>query len=216
MTLRSKRHAQNLPISGNQAKFYPIKKTYNQNWACKTKTGACEKCTSADLENFSSGQLQEFLDQLVMAEALAIDLVEKMEKIYPTISESKNSEVRFRWIRVGLKVDHSSPKLEKISILGSLRKRYWQCLGNGDGTGSHEVYPALVPRFGLLGKRFLNQFNFYLHFFFSPTTCNRYIWKESPVNAQYHCRPGCQRPRSLNKKKSISLTFFIHSSKVHS
>ena len=124
---------------------------------CKTKTGACEKCSSADLENFSSGQLQEFLDQLVMAEALAIDLVEKMGKIYPTISESKNSEVRFRWIRVGLKVDQSSIKLEKISILGSLRKRYWQCLGNGDGTGPYEVYPALVPRFGLLGKRFLNQ-----------------------------------------------------------
>ena len=70
----------------------------------KTYKGACEKCSSADLESFSSGQLQEFLDQLVMAEALAIDLVEKMEKIYPAISESKNSEVRFRWIRVGLKV----------------------------------------------------------------------------------------------------------------
>ena len=61
-----------------------------------------------------------------MAEALAIDLVEKMEKIYPTISESKNSEVRFRWIRVGLKVDQISPKLKKYQF----QARYENAIDN--------------------------------------------------------------------------------------
>ena len=95
MEIRNSCYATKTEFLGFQAQF-------------KTYKGACEKCSSADLEDFSSGQLQEFLDQLVMAEALAIDLVEKMEKIYPAISESKNSEVRFRWIRVGLKVCRES------------------------------------------------------------------------------------------------------------
>lgn len=94
----------------NKPGLAPVKGQYDTSLqeACtklsnQWRSGACEKCSSADLENFSSGQLQEFLDQLVMAEALAIDLVEKMESVYPAISQSKNSEIRFRWIRVGLK-----------------------------------------------------------------------------------------------------------------
>ena len=55
------------------------------------------------MSELSSGQLQEFLDQLIMSDALATDLLAKMDKTYVRISTSKNSEIRFRWIRVGLK-----------------------------------------------------------------------------------------------------------------
>ena len=72
--------------------------------AHKWQSGAVDTCAADDLASFSSGQLQEFLDQLIMGEALSVDVVTKMEQIYSTISASKNSEVRFRWIRVGLKV----------------------------------------------------------------------------------------------------------------
>jgi len=71
--------------------------------AQKWLAGNVADTTGNDIENFTSGQLQELLDQLIMADPLGNDLISKMEKVYPKISTSKNSEVRFRWIRVGLK-----------------------------------------------------------------------------------------------------------------
>jgi len=59
--------------------------------------------SNSDVENFSSGQLQEFLDQLIMAEPLSEASLQKMETSYTKISKSKNSEVRFRWLRVCIK-----------------------------------------------------------------------------------------------------------------
>ena len=65
-----------------------------------------ETVSNGDIQAFSSGQLQEFLDQLIMAPALATDKIEKMEKNYTSISSSKNSEVRFRWLRVCIKAQY--------------------------------------------------------------------------------------------------------------
>jgi len=67
--------------------------------------------SNADISNFSSGQLQEFLDQLIMASALSTAAIVKMESEYSSISKSKNSEVRFRWLRVCIKARHA-PCLE--------------------------------------------------------------------------------------------------------
>lgn len=58
---------------------------------------------NSDITEFSSSQLQEFLDQLHLAEPMSQIAVAAMDKSYPIISKSKNSEIRFRWIRVGLK-----------------------------------------------------------------------------------------------------------------
>lgn len=95
----------------NKPGLAPVKGVYDTSLqeACtklaqKWQSGAVDTCAADDLASFSSGQLQEFLDQLIMGAALSVDVVTKMEQIYSTISASKNSEVRFRWIRVGLKV----------------------------------------------------------------------------------------------------------------
>ena len=70
----------------------------------KWQSGNVGDVSGEDIKDFSSGQLQEFLDQLIMSDPLATDLVQKMDSVYEKISRSKNSEVRFRWIRIGLKV----------------------------------------------------------------------------------------------------------------
>ena len=72
----------------------------------KWQSGNVGDVSGEDIKDFSSGQLQEFLDQLIMSDPLATDLVQKMDSVYEKISRSKNSEVRFRWIRIGLKVNH--------------------------------------------------------------------------------------------------------------
>jgi len=56
-----------------------------------------------DISEFNSGQLQEFLDQLVLESSFSSEEVQKMSDVYKGISDSQNSEVRFRWIRLGLK-----------------------------------------------------------------------------------------------------------------
>ena len=72
----------------------------------KWQSGNVGDVSGDDVKDFSSGQLQEFLDQLIMSDPLATDLVQKMDSVYEKISRSKNSEVRFRWIRIGLKVNN--------------------------------------------------------------------------------------------------------------
>ena len=61
---------------------------------------------NSDLESFSSGQVQNFLDQLIMAEPLSLESVAKMDAAYSKISSSKNSEIRFRWLRVCIKAKY--------------------------------------------------------------------------------------------------------------
>ncbi|CAG5085510.1 Oidioi.mRNA.OKI2018_I69.PAR.g10912.t1.cds [Oikopleura dioica] len=56
-----------------------------------------------DIASFNSGQLQEFLDQLVLDSSFSPEQVQQMSDVYKGISESHNSEVRFRWIHLGLK-----------------------------------------------------------------------------------------------------------------
>ena len=69
----------------------------------KSKTNELSQFSQADLNGFASGQLQEFLDQLLSSVKLCEGAMEKMNEIYTQISLSNNSEVKFRWIRLGLK-----------------------------------------------------------------------------------------------------------------
>lgn len=54
-----------------------------------------------ELENFASDQTQAFLNSLLNGKPLAVGKLEKMEELYK-LSESQNTEVVFRWIRVGI------------------------------------------------------------------------------------------------------------------
>merc|ERR1711953_994423 len=99
----------------NQPGLAPVKGEYDTSLqdictqlAKKWLTGNVADTTESDVSDFSSGQLQEFLDQLIMTDPLGNDLITKMEAKYPKISKSKNSEVRFRWIRVGLKARYKA------------------------------------------------------------------------------------------------------------
>jgi len=57
---------------------------------------------SSDLENFSSGQKIEFLGQLLEETPLSTEKVTKMEELYK-FNAVNNSEIKFRWIRLGLR-----------------------------------------------------------------------------------------------------------------
>jgi leukotriene-A4 hydrolase len=56
----------------------------------------------SDLKNFSVGQIIEFLAQLLEEEPLSVAKLSKMQELYD-LSSSTNSEIKFRWIRLGLK-----------------------------------------------------------------------------------------------------------------
>lgn len=58
--------------------------------------------TNKDLENLSSEQRIEFLAQLIEEQPLSIQKLEKMEELYG-LNAINNSEIKFKWIRLGLK-----------------------------------------------------------------------------------------------------------------
>ena len=63
----------------------------------------CPFTTSQDFDTLSSDQKIEFLGQLIEEEqALSIDKLKKMEELYQ-LSSYNNSEIKFNWIRLGLK-----------------------------------------------------------------------------------------------------------------
>lgn len=63
-----------------------------------------------DIQELSSNQVIEFLAQLLDEESFPIVKLEKMDEIY-NLSSSTNSEIRFRWIRLGLRA-HWKPRVE--------------------------------------------------------------------------------------------------------
>jgi len=97
----------------NKPGIAPVKGQYDTSLqdACtelsnKWIKGAVGDASSDDIKEFSAGQLQGFLDQLVMADPLPIAAVAEMDAKYPRISNSNNSEVRFRWLRVCIKAKY--------------------------------------------------------------------------------------------------------------
>jgi len=55
----------------------------------------------SELEQFRSEQTQEMLNTLLKGDPLSVKALEKMESLYK-LSENPNTEVVFRWIRVGI------------------------------------------------------------------------------------------------------------------
>ena len=71
--------------------------------------------TSDDLKSMPSMQIVEFLNQLLNEEPLGIETLEEMEKVYK-LNANNNSEIKFRWIRLGLKSkwDNAIPRAIKM------------------------------------------------------------------------------------------------------
>lgn len=97
----------------HQPGLAPVKGQYDTSLAdiCtqladKWTSGSEGAASNSDVESFSSGQVQNFLDQLIMADPLSTDSVQKMDSAYTKISASKNSEIRFRWLRVCIKAKY--------------------------------------------------------------------------------------------------------------
>ncbi|XP_078716937.1 leukotriene A-4 hydrolase [Lampetra fluviatilis] len=55
-----------------------------------------------DLKDFSSNQKVEFLALLLLQPALPVKSLQRMEEVYK-LNSVKNSEIRFRWLRLGLR-----------------------------------------------------------------------------------------------------------------
>jgi len=74
---------------------------------------ATEECPFAaqDLKAFTSGQTIEFLAQLLEEKPLSIPKLEKMQQLYQ-LDNVQNSEIKFRWIRLGL-MAHFEPAVPK-------------------------------------------------------------------------------------------------------
>ena len=71
--------------------------------------------TSDDLKSMPSMQIMEFLNQLLNEEPLGIETLEEMEKVY-NLNSNNNPEIKFRWIRLGLKSkwDNAIPRAIKM------------------------------------------------------------------------------------------------------
>ncbi|KAK6176549.1 hypothetical protein SNE40_014812 [Patella caerulea] len=61
----------------------------------------------ADLNNLSTGQKKEFLALLCLKEPLAVNKLQAMEDVYK-LNNVKNSEVRFKWIMLGIRAKWTS------------------------------------------------------------------------------------------------------------
>ncbi|KAK7065806.1 Leukotriene A-4 hydrolase [Halocaridina rubra] len=72
-----------------------------QQWVEWNPSSPCP-FTSEDLTSFSSNQVREWLAQLLERDSLPIIKLEKMEELY-RMSSKNNSEIKFRWLRLGLK-----------------------------------------------------------------------------------------------------------------
>ena len=82
---------------------------------------------SEDLTNFSSTQKMQFLNELLdEPEPLSITKLEKMQELYD-LNAYTNSEIRFRWIRLGLqgKWTDAIPRAVKMAkFWGKLHKKF--------------------------------------------------------------------------------------------
>ena len=79
--------------------------------------------TSEDLTALTSGQVVELLAQLLEAPPLPVTKLEKMQELYDLDSRA-NSEIRFRWLRVGLAArwEHQlQPALEFVTEQGRMK-----------------------------------------------------------------------------------------------
>lgn len=81
------------------------------------------KFTSADIANFTSNQFNYFLQLLLESDPISISKLKFMDKIYG-LSDTKNMEIKFRWIRIGLKAqwsDKVEDALKMVTEIGRMK-----------------------------------------------------------------------------------------------
>ncbi|KAM8973971.1 leukotriene A-4 hydrolase [Pelodytes ibericus] len=70
----------------------------SKKWVQSTESDLCS-FSAADLDDFSSHQKIELLALLLLQEPLPVTHVKRMQEVY-NFNEVKNSEIRFRWLRL--------------------------------------------------------------------------------------------------------------------
>lgn len=68
---------------------------------CSVEASSCA-ASENDMSALNSNQVNYFLQLLLESEPLPVEKLQAMDKTYK-LSQVKNSEIRFRWIRLGLK-----------------------------------------------------------------------------------------------------------------
>ncbi|XP_054715902.1 leukotriene A-4 hydrolase-like [Uloborus diversus] len=82
-----------------------------------------EQFSIKDIAEFSSPQCREFLSLLLQQEPLSVKKMEKLTDAY-NLRENHNSEIRFRWIRLGLKSQWKEiidPALKFVTNIGRMK-----------------------------------------------------------------------------------------------
>ncbi|XP_071536015.1 leukotriene A-4 hydrolase isoform X2 [Panulirus ornatus] len=69
-----------------------------------------------DLRNMTSNQVREWLAQLLEEEPLPVIKLEKMDELY-NMSSRNNSEIKFRWLRLGLKAHWNNSVDEALKFV---------------------------------------------------------------------------------------------------
>ena len=93
-----------------------------QKWLEWNESTTCP-FNSEDLNSFSSGQKIEFIGQLLEEEPLSVGKLEKMQEVYD-LNAVNNSEIKFRWIRLGLRgkwKDAVPRAIEMVSEVGRMK-----------------------------------------------------------------------------------------------
>lgn len=75
-------------------------------WVTWNEHDAEKTFSKSDIEKLISPQIQEFLSLLLLEKPLSITKLQAMEKVYE-FNSNKNSEVRFRWLRLCIKGEWS-------------------------------------------------------------------------------------------------------------
>uniref|UniRef100_H2YBI2 Leukotriene A(4) hydrolase n=1 Tax=Ciona savignyi TaxID=51511 RepID=H2YBI2_CIOSA len=91
-------------------------------WA-KASPEDFSKFKAKELDHFNSWQKMEFLGQLLLKDPLTKEKISAMEKLYG-FSDSGNSEIKFRWLRLGLRAKATSmikPALDMVVEQGRLK-----------------------------------------------------------------------------------------------
>nr|XP_053650961.1 leukotriene A-4 hydrolase-like isoform X1 [Cherax quadricarinatus] len=76
-----------------------------------------------DLNNMSANQIREWLAQMLEEEPMPVRKLEKMDELY-SMSSRNNSEIKFRWLRLGLKAhwnDQADEALKFVTEQGRMK-----------------------------------------------------------------------------------------------
>ncbi|XP_059806420.1 aminopeptidase B [Hypanus sabinus] len=78
---------------------------------------------AVDICSWKTYQIVHFLDKLLEKSPLPPGNIAKMGEVYPNISSSKNAELRFRWVQLIVKNNHTDAFDELRKFLGSQGKQ---------------------------------------------------------------------------------------------